>query len=88
MRVALCVKRDIFGVIAARRFLAELGSAAEVDVFCSTKVRPAEGDVPGLRRLAMLERDIPIGMLHPAIAADWAAAPASAVPSRVISPPT
>ena len=47
MRVALCVKRDIFGVIAARRFLAELGSAAEVDVFCSTKVRPAEGDVPG-----------------------------------------
>ncbi|MEO3471889.1 formyltransferase family protein [Roseomonas sp. CAU 1739] len=80
MRVALCVKRDIFGVIAARRFLADLGAAADVDVFCSTKVRPAEGDVPGLRLLSTLERDVPIGTLHPAIAGDWTGAPAALRP--------
>ncbi len=77
MRVALCVKRDIFGVIAARRFLGELGDAAEVDVFCSTKVRPAEGSVPGLRLLSALEREFPIGTLHPATMGEWAGAPES-----------
>jgi hypothetical protein len=80
MRVALCVKRDIFGVIAARRFLGELGSAAEVDVFCSTKVRPAEDDVPGLRLLGALEREFPIGTLHPATLGEWADAPDSLRP--------
>jgi methionyl-tRNA formyltransferase len=74
MRVALCVKRDIFGVIAARRFLAALGGIAEVDVFCSTKVRPAEDSVAGLRAMAVLERDVPMAALQPAMAAEWAGA--------------
>lgn len=80
MRVALCVKRDIFGVIAARRFLGELGDAAEVDVFCSTKVRPAEDSVPGLRLLSALEREFPIGTLHPATMGEWTSAPESLRP--------
>ena len=80
MRVALCVKRDIFGVIAARRFLDELGDAAEVEVFCSTKVRTAEDHVPGLRLLSALEREFPIGTLHPATMSEWAGAPESWLP--------
>lgn len=75
MRVALCVKRDIFGVIAARRFLAALGGAAEVDVFCSTRIRAAENDVDGLRLMGALERDVPIGTLHAATVDEWAGAP-------------
>ncbi|MBW6398232.1 hypothetical protein KPL78_10265 [Roseomonas sp. HJA6] len=75
MRVALCVKRDLFGVIAARRFLAALGGATEVDVFCSTRIRATEGEVDGLRLMGALERDIPLGTLHPATAEEWAGAP-------------
>ncbi len=75
MRVALCVKRDLFGVIAARRFLGALGDVAEVDVFCSTKVRAAEGDVAGLRLLGTLEREFPIGTLQAATPGEWAGAP-------------
>lgn len=76
MRLALCVKRDIFGLIAARAFAGALAPhAPEMRVFCSVKTRPAENTEPLPRLLKELERDFPLDTLLPAIASEWRSAP-------------
>ncbi len=62
MKIAICVKRDIYGLLAARFFAARLGFA-ELRFFCSVKTRPAEDDVPALRLMKLLERDVAIDAL-------------------------
>ena len=62
MRIALCVKRDIYGLLAARFSAAQLGFA-ELRFFCSVKTRQAEDDVPALRLMKLLERDVAIDAL-------------------------
>jgi hypothetical protein len=75
MRIALCVKKDIHGLLAAR-ILAERLGFAELRFFCSVKTRDAENAVPALRLMKLLERDVAIdtfatlestfpGMPHP-----------------------
>jgi len=74
LRLALCIKRDIFGMLAARAFLGALGAdLPEMRVFCSVKTRPAEDDHPLPRLMKALEREVPIGTLLPATAAERAA---------------
>ena len=62
MKIAICVKRDIYGLLAARFFAARLGFA-DLRFFCSVKTRPAEEDVPALRLMKLLERDVAIDAL-------------------------
>jgi methionyl-tRNA formyltransferase len=62
VRIAICIKKDIHGLIAAR-VLARALPAAELGFFCSVKTRGAEGDIPGLRLLKLLEREIAIDAL-------------------------
>jgi hypothetical protein len=70
----LCIKRDIFGMIAARAFVGALdGQVPDLRVFCSVKTRPAEQDHPLPRLLKALERDFPIDTLLPATTTDRAA---------------
>lgn len=69
MRIALCVKRDLFGLLAARSFMAALGPPAPVvTVFCSTRTRAAETTHALPLLLKALERDIPVDTLLPATA--------------------
>jgi len=62
VKIAICVKRDIYGLLAARFFAAHLGFA-QLRFFCSVKTRPAEEDVPALRLMKLLERDVAIDAL-------------------------
>jgi hypothetical protein len=62
LRIAICVKRDIYGLLAARYFAAQLGFA-DLRFFCSVKTRQAEVDVPALRLMKLLERDVAIDAL-------------------------
>ncbi|NKE43719.1 hypothetical protein HB662_02950 [Roseomonas frigidaquae] len=62
MRIAICVKKDIHGLLAARILAARLGFA-ELRFFCSVKTRQAEDDVPALRLMKLLERDVAIDTL-------------------------
>jgi len=62
VKIAICVKRDICGLLAARYFAAHLGFA-ELRFFCSVKTRQAEDDVPALRLMKLLERDVAIDAL-------------------------
>ena len=62
MRIAICVKRDIYGLLAARYLAAQLGFA-DLRFFCSVKTRKAEDDVPALRLMKLLERDFAIDTL-------------------------
>lgn len=62
VRIAVCVKRDIYGLLAARLFAARLGFA-NLRFFCSVKTRQAEDDVPALRLMKLLERDVAIDTL-------------------------
>ncbi|MDO9502507.1 formyltransferase family protein [Falsiroseomonas sp.] len=62
MRIAICVKKDIHGLLAARILAARLGFA-KLRFFCSVKTRQAEADVPALRLMKLLERDVAIDTL-------------------------
>lgn len=62
MRIAVCVKKDIYGLIAAR-IIASALSSAQLRFFCSVKTRDAENAVPALRLLKLLERDAAIEAL-------------------------
>lgn len=62
MRIAVCVKKDIYGLLAARLLAAALGFA-ELRFFCSVKTREVENAVPALRRMKLLERDAVIEAL-------------------------
>lgn len=64
MKIAVCVKRDVYGLLAARFFAAHLGFA-QLRFFCSVKTRQAEEDVPALRLMKLLERDVAIDALAP-----------------------
>ena len=65
----MCVKRDLFGLLAARSFVAALGAPAPaMAVFCSARTRPAETAHGLPLLLKALERDIPIETLLPATA--------------------
>ena len=84
MRLAVCVKRDLFGLIAARAFLGTLGAPwPEVAVFCSTRTRPAETDHRLPLLLKALERDIPIETLLAATVAERRALPAALRPEAL-----
>jgi hypothetical protein len=66
LRIALCLKRDLYGAIAARAFLQALGMpAAQIAIFCSVKTRPAEETNPWLGLFKILERDLPFEVLSP-----------------------
>jgi len=62
MRIAICVKKDIYGVLSARILAASLGFA-QLRFFCSVKTRDAENAVPALRLMKLLERDVAIDAL-------------------------
>lgn len=62
MRIAICAKRDIYGLLAARSLSAKLGSA-ELRFFCSVKTRQNEDEVHALRLMKLLERDVPMDTL-------------------------
>ena len=81
MRVAVCVKRDLFGMIAVRALLGALGpSLPELACFCSTRTRAAETDHPLPLLLKALERDIPIDTLLAATVHERAGLPAALRP--------
>ena len=64
LRIALCVKRDLYGVIAAGAFMQNVGlSAAQIKIFCSVKTRPAEENNIWLSLFKVLERDVPFDIL-------------------------
>lgn len=64
LRIALCLKRDLYGAIAARAFLQAFdASAAKIAIFCSVKTRPAEETSGWLALFKILERDIPFDVL-------------------------
>lgn len=64
MRVALCLKRDLYGAIAASAFCRALNlPSAKVAIFCSVKTRPAEETNPWLGFFKVLERDLPFEIL-------------------------
>ena len=77
MRIALCVKRDLFGLIGLRALLPRCAGHA-VAVFCSDRTRPDETTTPALMRLRMLERELPFAALAalPGGGLDGAADPA------------
>jgi methionyl-tRNA formyltransferase len=56
MRIAICIKRDLYGVLALRAFAAAAGPGV-YRVFCSVKTRAVEHAVPQLALLKTLERD-------------------------------
>ncbi|HEY4254340.1 MAG TPA: formyltransferase family protein [Roseomonas sp.] len=62
MRIAICVKKDIYGLLAARILASTLGFA-QLRFFCSVKTRDAENAVPALRLMKLLERDVAIDAL-------------------------
>lgn len=62
MRIAICVKKDIYGLLAARILAAALGFA-QLRFFCSVKTRGVENAVPALRLMKLLEREVAIDAL-------------------------
>lgn len=64
MRIAVCVKRDLFGLLALKA-LAPALAGHEVRLFSSVKTRPAEHAVPELRLMKLLERDLPLDVVLP-----------------------
>lgn len=62
MRIAICVKKDIYGLLAARILAAGLGFA-QLRFFCSVKTRDVENAVPALRLMKLLEREVAIDAL-------------------------
>ena len=62
MRIAICVKKDIYGLLSAR-VLASALSFTQLRFFCSVKTRDTENAVPALRLMKLLERDVAIEAL-------------------------
>lgn len=62
MRIAICVKKDIHGLLAVRELVSRL-NFADIRVFCSVKTRGEEVGVPLLRVMKLLERDVAIDAL-------------------------
>lgn len=56
MRIAICIKRDLYGILALRSFAAATGPL-NCRVFCSVKTRSTENSVESLVHLKTLERD-------------------------------
>ena len=79
MRIAICVKKDIYGLLAARILASALGFA-QLRFFCSVKTRDAENAVPALRLMKLLERDVAIDALAAAPAPCWSSGPTSSSP--------
>jgi methionyl-tRNA formyltransferase len=66
LRIALCVKRDLYGAIAASAFMRTLKlSDAQIKIFCSVKTRAAEENNIWLGLFKVLERDVPFEILLP-----------------------
>lgn len=66
MRVSLCVKKDLFGLIAVREFMSAIkGHDIEISTFCSVKTRPAEDTSPWLGLFKLLERQVPFDFIAP-----------------------
>ena len=64
MRIAVCAKLDLFGVVALNLLLPRL-AGHQVSLFFSIVTRPDEGIVPELQQMRLLERDLPLGVLFP-----------------------
>ena len=64
LKIAICTKRDLHGLVAVRRLLPLLGDA-QTRIFCSVKTRPDEDRDPDLKLLKSLERDFPLDLLSP-----------------------
>jgi hypothetical protein len=62
MRIAICIKRDLYGVLALQSFVTAAGPSS-YRVFCSVKTRPAENSVESLTHLKTLERDAALNPL-------------------------
>jgi hypothetical protein len=75
MRVAVCVKRDLFGLLALKALWPAL-AGHEVRLFCSVKTRPVERAVPELRLMRLLERDLPLDVVLPLALRGGAESPA------------
>lgn len=85
MRVALCVKRDVFGLLALRSVLPFLQGCA-LRIFCSVKTRPNEEAVRELSLLKVLERDFPMDVLLPLAPLGDVPAPAEWEPLADLAP--
>lgn len=66
MRLTLCIKRDLHGVIFLNHLLPRLADHT-VEVLLSNKVRPAETAIPTLAEIAFLERTLPLERIFPLI---------------------
>lgn len=64
MRILLCTKRDLFGVLVLNALIPRL-TGHTLRVFLSDKTRPAENVVPELIDEKFLERDFPLEVLFP-----------------------
>jgi hypothetical protein len=64
LKIAICTKRDLHGLVVVRQLVPLLGDA-ETRVFCSVKTRPDEERDPDLKLLKALERDFPLDLLSP-----------------------
>jgi len=62
VRIAICVKKDVHGLLAVRKLVSQL-DFAEIRIFCSVKTRGDEAEVPSLRLMKLLERDVAIDTL-------------------------
>lgn len=85
MRIALCVKRDVFGLLALRTVLPFLQGSA-LRIFCSLKTRPDETAVRELALLKVLERDFPMDVLLPLAPPGEVPAPAEWEPLTDLAP--
>ncbi len=85
MRVALCVKRDVFGLLALRTILPFLEGCA-LRIFCSVKTRPDEAAVRELSLLKVMERDFPMDVLLPLCPSGDFPAPAEWEPLADLAP--
>ncbi len=85
MRVAVCVKRDLFGLLALKALWPAL-DGHEVRLFCSVKTRPVEAAVPELRLMKLLERDLPLDVVLPLALRAGGAAPAWLPPAEAWQP--
>lgn len=66
MRIVLCTKRDLAGALVLNRLMPHL-AGDRVMVLLSDKTRPAEKSLPELAEMKLLERDLPMDALFPAI---------------------
>ena len=64
MRIALCAKLDLFGIMALNLLLPRL-AGHQVSLFFSNNTRKDEGTVPELQQMRFLERDLPLGVVFP-----------------------